>query len=196
MDNLPLLLEHIVSKLKCGLSEELTYHSLEHTLDVFTQAGNIAVAESVKDPEQLYLLKVAALYHDSGFLFIYRGHEEAGCNLASRELPAFGLQQKQIDIICGIIMATKIPQSPYNHLEQIICDADLDYLGRDDYDVISNTLYHEFLREGFVKNDDDWLNMQISFFESHHYFTEWSRKNRAPVKQQHFEKLMASRKVK
>ncbi|MEP6615091.1 MAG: HD domain-containing protein [Ginsengibacter sp.] len=194
MDKLPLLQDHIIAKLEKGLSRELTYHCLEHTLDVLKQSENIAHAENIKDEEKLYLLKVAALYHDSGFLFVYRGHEEAGCKLAAEELPLYGFEKKQIDTICGLIMATKIPQSPKNHLEQVICDADLDYLGRNDYLVISNHLYHEFLLEGFVKNDKDWLEMQISFFKIHHYFTAWSVKHRGPVKQQHFEKLLEARK--
>lgn len=193
MDNLPLLFEHMIAKLKNGLSKELTYHSLEHTLDVYEQSQNIAREENITDVEKLYLLKVAALYHDSGFLHIYKGHEEEGCKLAMKELPGYGLNKEQIEIICGLVRATKLPQSPRNHLEEVICDADLDYLGRDDYVEISNHLYSEFLREGYVKNDEDWLNMQISFFESHHYFTKWSRENRGPVKQQRLEMLKASR---
>jgi len=70
LDNLPLLLEHIVSKLKCGLSEELTYHSLEHTLDVFTQAGNIAVAESVTAGQLQAAISVA----NQASLFFQGGH--------------------------------------------------------------------------------------------------------------------------
>src|SRR4029078_11463882 len=124
MDNLPLLFRHIMAKLD-GLSKELRYHGIEHTLAVYQQCENIAHAENITDPEKIYLLKVAALYHDTGFLYIYNGHEEVSCKLATQELPAYGLNEEQIEIICGLIMATRVPQSPKNHLEQIICDADL-----------------------------------------------------------------------
>ena len=191
MENLPLIFGHIMDKLN-GLSSELKYHSVDHTLDVYSQSENIAIAENITDPSKLYLLKVAALYHDTGFLYIYNGHEEVGCKLATQELPAYGLNEKQIKIICGLVMATQVPQSPKNHLEQIICDADLDCLGRSDYEVTSNNLYHELLREGFVKNDDEWLQMQISFLESHEYFTDWAKQNRAPAKLRHYENLKAS----
>jgi uncharacterized protein len=196
MNNLPLLLEHIVVKLKNGLSNELIYHCVDHTLDVFKQSQSIALDEKITNTEELYLLKVGALYHDTGFLFIYNGHEELGCKLAMQELPAFGLDEKQIKIICGLIMATKIPQSPKNKLEEIICDADLDYLGRRDYEVISNNLYHEFLKEGIVKDDKEWLEKQIRFFESHQYFTASSKKNRTPLKLRHLEKLKVTQKEK
>ena len=35
--------------------------------------------------------------------------------------------------------ATKIPQTPLTKLEEIICDADLDYLGREDFFEISRS---------------------------------------------------------
>ena len=194
MSNLPIILEHIVEKLKNGLSSELRYHRVDHTLDVFKQSEIVALGENITDTEQLYLLKVAALYHDSGFLFIYSGHEQMSCQLAMQELPAFGLNEKQIQIIAGLIMATKIPQSPQSKLEQIICDADLDYLGRNDYEVISNNLYYEFLNEGIVKDDKGWLEKQIGFIESHQYFTSFSKKTRTPLKLRHLEKLKANQK--
>src|SRR5678816_3445426 len=70
-----------------------------------------------------------------------------------------------------MIMATKIPQTPHTLLEQIICDADLDYLGRNDFEPISRSLYKEFLTYKIIPEDIIWDHIQIKFFESHHYFT-------------------------
>ena len=189
MNKFGLIYDHVIQKLRSGLSEELTYHSIDHTLDVLKQSENIALAENITDEEELYLLKIAALYHDSGFLFIYQGHEARGCKIAKSELPAFGLSTEQIEIICGLIMATKIPQSASTSLQEVICDADLDYLGRDDYEVISNKLYPEFLKQGYVKNEKEWLEKQIGFFQSHHYYTTWAKEHRSPVKHRHLREL-------
>jgi predicted metal-dependent HD superfamily phosphohydrolase len=180
--------KHVIEKLK-GLSPLLTYHCLEHTLDVLEQAQRIAKEEDIKDDENLFLLQMASLYHDTGFLFVYAGHEAKSCEMANHELPGFGVTGKQIDKICGMIMATKIPQSPTNKLEKIICDADLDYLGRDDFEVISNNLYKEFLEFGFVKDYDDWMKKQIGFFGVHQYFTKSSQQLRHPEKMKHFAQL-------
>jgi predicted metal-dependent HD superfamily phosphohydrolase len=182
---------HILAKLQTELSHRFTYHSINHTLDVLEQVQQIAAREGIKDKQKIYLLKVAALYHDIGFLFIYSGHEEKGCELARNELPGFGLKPLQIKKICGMIMATKIPQSPKNKMEEIICDADLDYLGRDDVDFISNNLYKEFLDFGFVKDHDDWMRKQIGFFEMHNYFTKSSQELRHPEKMKQLAKLKA-----
>jgi hypothetical protein len=172
-----------------GLHSNFTYHSLDHTLDVFEQTQQIAARENITDDESLFLLRMASLYHDTGFLYIYAGHEEKGCELAKKELPGFGVTNEQVEKICGMIRATKIPQSPKNKLEEIICDADLDYLGRDDFDPISNQLYKEFLEFGFVKDYDDWMKKQIGFFGIHNYFTQSSRELRNPKKMAQLEKL-------
>ena len=76
-----------------------------------------------------------------------------------------------------MIMATKIPQSPKNHYEQIICDADLDYLGRYDYATNSNNLLQEI---EFVKKltPKEWLQIQEKFLKAHTYFTATSQKLR------------------
>jgi len=86
-------------------------------------------------------------------------------------------------------MATKIPQSPKNILEEIICDADLDYLGRDDFEPISDSLRREFLELGIVSSDEHWYSLQIKFIENHNYFTNSSRQLRNPEKLKRLEKL-------
>lgn len=154
-------------------------------MDVFEQTQRIAQEEGIHNKEDLLLLKTAALYHDSGFLHVYTGHEEVGCEIAMKELPAFGMNKKQLDAICGMIMATKIPQSPKNKLEEIICDADLDYLGRDDFFEIANTLFVEMKHRKLVKTERDWNQIQVKFLKAHHYFTATNKKSREQKKLEH-----------
>ena len=86
-------------------------------------------------------------------------------------------------------MATKIPQTPHNLLEQIICDADLDYLGRNDFEPISRSLYTEFLTYKIIPENIIWDHIQIKFFESHHYFTGTSISKRNENKLKHLKLL-------
>ena len=88
-----------------------------------------------------------------------------------------------------MIMATKIPQQPRSLPEMIICDADLDYLGRNDFTDISCTLKKEFLAYQVIKTEEEWDQLQVSFFESHNYFTASSARDRSPKKIQHLEML-------
>ena len=87
-----------------------------------------------------------------------------------------------IEIVSGLIRATKIPQAPKNLLEEIICDADLDYLGRNDFYEIGDKLFKEFMARGVVGSRDEWNRLQISFLEAHRYHTTYARKHRRPAK--------------
>ena len=178
----------ILKQLEDGLSPNLHYHGLHHTRDVMEAALRIASSEGLPE-DQIRLLRIAVLYHDSGFVVNSKDHESHGCEIAKRNLPAYGYSPKEIETICGMIMATRIPQSPHNLLEKIICDADLDYLGRDDFNRISRSLYEEIKLSGQNLGERDWSLLQKKFLENHHYFTEFGKKNREPLKQQHLRKI-------
>ena len=171
----------ILDKLKKELTKNLTYHSLEHIKDVYTAAQNLAELEKING-DDLTLLLTAVLFHDSGFLFSQREHERLSCDLARKNLPQFEYSPEQIESICGMIMATKIPQSPQNELEKIICDADLDYLGRDDFFTIGDKLFDELCMYGIIDSEHEWNKLQVHFLEKHHYFTTSAKKLRKEKK--------------
>ncbi|MES2278096.1 MAG: HD domain-containing protein [Bacteroidota bacterium] len=163
--------DFILNKLRNQLPAHFTYHQVNHTLDVYRAAERLALQENI-GPEQMQLLLTAAWYHDTGFLVGPEGHEEESCRIATETLPGFGYSADEIVTICGLIRATRIPQTPHNHLEQILADADLDYLGRLDFDEIGNKLYNELLFTGKVSNKREWDFAQVKFMENHHYFTQ------------------------
>src|SRR5271166_1081253 len=119
----------ILKKLLKELPDNLTYHSTEHIKDVYSSAKKLARLEKIEG-EDLTLLLTAVLFHDSGFMQQQKEHERISCEIAMEYLPRYDYTPEQIARICGMIMATKIPQTPNNKLEEIICDSDLDYLGR------------------------------------------------------------------
>ena len=174
----------ILQRLENELDPGLGYHNLAHTIDVLEQAEIIAKQENVKDEHALLLLKTAAVFHDSGFLFVYKNHEEKSCEIALEALKNI-FSEEDIKKVCGMIMATKIPQTPHTLSEQIICDADLDYLGRNDFEPISKNLYREFMTFKIIPEDSIWDHIQIKFFESHHYFTGTSVRKRNDKKIEH-----------
>lgn len=174
----------ILSRLERELDPRLGYHNLLHTLDVMKQTEIIAKQEGINDKHELLLLNTAAAYHDSGFLLVYKGHEEKSCEIATEDLKNV-FSEEDIKKICGMIRATKIPQSPNTLLEQIICDADLDYLGRNDFEPISRNLYDEFISFKIIPEDVIWDYIQIRFFESHQYFTKTAIEKRNKIKMKH-----------
>ncbi len=173
---------YILKRLTFELPSQLSYHSLGHTLDVVKQARRIALAERIDDKEKLQLLETAAYYHDAGFLETYQNHEEKSCEIAQNNLPAFGYSPSQIEIVCKAIMATKIPQTPTSQLGEILCDADLDYLGRADFFSIGDSLYQELVNKQIISNRQQWDTMQVSFLQKHEYFTAINQQMRCMTK--------------
>jgi uncharacterized protein len=171
----------ILAKLKKELTKNLTYHSLGHIKDVYGAAEKIAKLEGVEG-DDLTLLLTAVLFHDSGFLISQKEHERLSCEIAQKHLPDYGYNPKQLDIIYGMIMATQIPQTPHTKLEKIICDADLDYLGRDDFFTIGDKLFDELCMYGIIDNENEWNKLQVRFLEKHHYFTASAKKLRKDKK--------------
>ncbi|MCU0396011.1 MAG: HD domain-containing protein [Chitinophagaceae bacterium] len=186
-----LLQKHVIGMLG-KLPPHFTYHHAGHTLDVLAQATLIAKAEGITDEWDLWLLRSAALLHDTGFLHVYRGHEERSCAVAEELLPAYGYTPGEITYVQSLIMATRIPQTPADQLAKILCDADLDYLGRDDYWEIAENLRKEWMHEGVIATQQEWISRQVSFLESHNYFTQYALTVRTPVKMGYLEKLRQS----
>jgi uncharacterized protein len=180
----------ILAKLKKELPKNLTYHSAEHIKDVYGSAKTIARMENVKG-EDLTLLLTAVLFHDSGFLHQQEDHELISCKYARQYLPGYGYTRVQIKKICGMIMATRYPHKPHNLLEEIICDADLDYLGRDDFFKIGNGLYEELCMYGIINNEHEWNKLQVKFMKKHKFFTKSAKSLRQEKKQEYLEMIKA-----
>ncbi len=180
---------YILAKLRTELSDKLLYHGLHHTLDVLQAAKALCESEGVRG-HSATLVKTAALFHDAGFIHNkHAGHEYEGCLMARSVLPGFGYSGSDIETICGMIMATKIPQSPTNLLEEIICDADLDYLGRDDFFSIGTSLFQELSAYNLLHGEQAWNRLQVSFLSGHHFHTQTNKTLREPVKQQYLTAL-------
>ncbi len=178
----------ILDKLRRELPGKLTYHGVHHTLDVLFTTQELCSLESV-NPYETLLLHTAALFHDSGFTVSNVEHEKISCQIAQDNLPRYGYAAGEIERICGMIMATRIPQSPGNFLEQIICDADLDYLGREDFYEIGATLFEELKAFNILKTEEDWNRLQVRFLETHRFFTATNLERRTARKQIYLEEL-------
>ncbi|SDB30632.1 HD domain-containing protein [Flavobacteriaceae bacterium MAR_2010_188] len=175
----------ILADLEEKLPDHLEYHCLEHTLDVANICEfYIKYFDLPKD--QADLLRIAAIGHDYGYIESPTEHERNSVDKLRPLLEKHGYSEDDIEMIGGMIMATKIPQTPKNFFEEILADADLDYLGRKDYDKLSSRLLQEFFHYNVVKNQREWLDAQINFLENHKYHTEIAQEKRNKSK---FEKL-------
>jgi adenylate cyclase len=182
--------EIILDRLEKELPDYLFYHNVKHTVDVVTEVELIGWGEGCSD-EEILLLKTAGLFHDAGHTVAYDNHEFYGTELARKMLPEYNYTQEQIDLICEIIMSTKLPPMPKNLMEEIICDSDLDYLGRSDFIPVSNTLYEELKAQNKIGALNDWNKIQVKFISGHQYFTKTARSLREVNKQLQIERIQS-----
>ncbi|MFK7800264.1 MAG: tetratricopeptide repeat protein [Anaerolineae bacterium] len=184
-------IEFALSIIRDKLEPKYVYHNITHTeFDVMPAAMRLADLSNLPEDEKI-LLKVAASFHDVGYLQGAAGHEGRSCAAAKMHLPDFGFSQEDIQMICQIIMATQIPQNPVNLAGQILADADLDLLGRTDFPGCSNRLRSEMENLGTKLTDVEWYSQQIAFLENHTYFTDAAWETRHPQKLENVEWLKA-----
>lgn len=162
--------DYLMPRLEKELPAYLSYHNADHTKYVVAHAEQLALAENVSG-DDLVLLKTAALFHDAGFLQQSHGHEAISCIMAREFLPDYGYDSNQVEHICRMIMATQLPQSPPDHLAEILCDADLYYIGEKNYFPNTEKMFLEFRHAGDVKTETEWQLRQVEFLSTHRYFT-------------------------
>lgn len=176
---------NVIKDLEVGLPGWLTYHNVDHTLYVLEKAELIAKKENIAGRD-LMLVKIAALYHDTGFLVHREDHESLGCKKATKDLSKV-LTQAELEKTCGMIRATKVPQRPGNILEKIVADADLEYLGTDHFEDFSKNLFHELLYFKPHLTEREWDEVQIVFLSKHTYHTNYCKEHIEPVKRRNME---------
>ena len=177
----PTICYDLLRRLSEQLPDHLTYHCLDHTFDV-ANTSNMYIEHYNIDGRSAELIRIAAVAHDMGYIESPVEHEERSIQILSEIIKDYDYDKEEIETINGMIRATKIPQNPKNFFEQIIADSDLDYLGRNDYDVWSERLYNEFLHFNIVSNQLEWLDAQIKFLTNHKYHTQWAIDNRVKTK--------------
>jgi len=181
---------HLLAYMKERWPKHLTYHALSHTIDVANVCDSYIQHYDI-DQDNADLIRIAAISHDVGYIISPKDHEESGI-LEVKPFLEKTLNQKQIEAINGMIKATKVPQNPTTFYEEIIADADLDYLGRTDYFQLSEKLKLEFIHFNVIKNEEEWLKVQIDFLESHSYHTSFAKETRSAQKLKTLEKLKAN----
>lgn len=183
--------DEVISTLENKLPSYLTYHSIGHTEYVLERASYIAEKENVSKKD-VFLLKIAALYHDIGFIKGNKDHEITGCKIAREQLSKRGFTESELETICGMIMATKIPQEPNNLLEKILADADLEYLATKQFKEIGDTLFQELKYHNKSFTESKWNQIQIDFLKNHEYHTNYCRRYKSFRKKRNLQLLQVS----
>ena len=174
--------QYVAARLEKELSPLLIYHGFSHTRDeVVPAVETFGVMEGL-DGESQILVTTAAWFHDLGYVEQPHYHELISARIARNVLPDFGYTPGQIEVIEMAILATALPQDPTTILEQILTDADLDILGKQNFMSRNHDLRQEIASLGKTFTDREWFSSQLKFVENHQYFTAAARTHRDPQK--------------
>lgn len=174
--------DYVINLLKKELSANFTFHSIEHMKEVLKYVEIIGNYHGFKD-DDMNILRVCAIFHDIGYVYVYKGHEEKGAESANKFLSQNNIDVTQIRIVIDAILATKVPQTPKDIYSKILCDADLINLTYDDYFESAELLRQEWLNTGFaIMDEKTFHHNSVQFFKQHRYHTTYGQKYLEPKK--------------
>ncbi|MBY5957183.1 HD domain-containing protein [Membranicola marinus] len=184
-DLFPELKQAVFQMMENNLMKGVYYHDVAHTRLVLHAVEWLSQYEKLTSADNR-LIKIAALFHDIGFIEQYDDHEESSCRIAEKILVNQPYSKHEIQHILRLIRATKLPHEPLDLMEMIMCDADLCYLGGEDYFSISSQLRKELIYYNKLGSDPGaWDKFQLQFLESHSYFTDTAKQILEPIKKKH-----------
>ena len=186
--------DYIRALFKDELPDGIKYHDADHTLHptkgVVAAANSIAIAENISEHDR-ELLIAAAYFHDTGFIREYDKNEPIAARMAGRILKLIGYKPDEIQKIQKMILATDLAVKPQTHVEKILCDADLDHFGREDFFELDGKLREGRRIRGLdVSDDAKWYKGTLAVITNHQYYTESQTKLREKKKQKNIKMLL------
>jgi predicted metal-dependent HD superfamily phosphohydrolase len=177
-------------ELPVGVKFHDANHTLHPTRGVVAIANRIAIAENISEHNR-ELLIAAAYFHDTGYIREYAKNEPIAARIAGRILKLIGYKPKEIEKVQKMILATDLDCEPKTHIEKILCDADLDNLGRKDFFKLDSKLREGRRLRGLDVDDDvKWYKGTLAVMKNHKYYTESQIKLREEEKQKNMKKIL------
>ncbi|WP_373516661.1 Pycsar system effector family protein [Pricia sp.] len=186
--------DFVTDLLSKELDPEYLYHNLRHTQRVVKSTKELFGHYVLKDIEKNELT-LAAWLHDTGYTQGHENHEAASCIIAGDFLGKQGCEQKTIENIQGLIMATQREYEPQNLQEEIIRDADASHFGSDSYVETSELLREELSKLGIAEyTQNEWRDMNVEMFRvEHRFYTQYARDNWQAGKDENLQNLVQSK---
>jgi predicted metal-dependent HD superfamily phosphohydrolase len=183
--------EHVQALFHAQKDKTFIYHNLEHTENVVRAASQIANHYQLSEKD-FFIVTTAAWFHDAGYFSDFKNHEAKGGEMATVFLRNNFIDEETVQAVVNCILATRVPQSPKNRLEEIVCDADLFHLGTDIFSEKNKLMRKETeAKKGVKISKEEWRKGTILLFEMHHYFTDYCQLLLNDKKQENLEKLQS-----
>jgi putative nucleotidyltransferase with HDIG domain len=168
--------EYVFNLFKEKLSHQYVYHNYQHTLETVEAAEKLA-KECELEGEDLEVLLIAAWFHDTGYIYSYKNHEEKSIEIARDFLEEKKYPKEKIGRVIKCIEATKREIIPSDLPEQILCDADIVSIGDKNFFSKADLLRTEW--ENFkirYCNEIEWAETQLEFLSAATFHTPQAQK--------------------
>lgn len=184
--------EQFVSNLfETRLSTVNFYHNINHTRRVVEDISQLAEWEGCSE-EETKILKLAAWFHDTGFVKVDKGHEEVSVKIAQEFLQSNQVSKDVIDLVTDLILVSIKDLKPKTNLQKLIKDADCSHVASENYFEISNLLRKEnALKLNTSFTDLEWLEGNKEFFEWHKFYSDSAKLKWQPLKTLNLRELNA-----
>ncbi|MDX1939551.1 MAG: DUF5706 domain-containing protein [Saprospiraceae bacterium] len=171
------------------LTADHRFHDLAHTRAVRDACKKMVQKLGVAS-EEMEVLELAALFHDSGYTATYSGHEVESRRIAEAFLKEQEYPANKLQAVLRCIDVTYPSGHPENLTQQIIKDADYVHLASEDYVGTIESLRHEwevFLDKSY--EDSEWYRLNYDFLKNHQYITPAARELFEPQKEANLKHL-------
>ncbi len=157
------------------LPENILFHNFNHALLVKKYAETIG-AQTDLSADEMNILRICALFHDTGYVNSYENYKEESIKITSAFLAEHAVDQQSIDHISEIIKATKQYEGPKDKIAEVLCDADMMYIASENALEQFDLLYDErALAKSKFHKRSIFEKGSIDFFTKHSYFTEYGK---------------------
>jgi adenylate cyclase len=150
---------------------DLYFHNSSMVKSIQTEL--LSTAESISE-EEFVNLKLASLFLFTGYISDYEKPMEASFQLVEEILPKYAFEQFNIDEIKKLI-SNSFENKQESLSDNILHDAEYDYLGRVDFKKLSEKLLREELAYGKTHDSDEWLDEQRKLLIEHEFITNTAR---------------------
>jgi len=183
--------EYVRDFIQKNVGAEYVFHDISHTVEVVTSANEIMQGYDLNERE-VEILLIAAWFHDTGYSSGGPdGHELRSCEIAKKFLSKFDFTKEELEILCGCIMATKMPHVTNSLLEEIIADSDMSHLGRKSYWDRCGRLRQELLMtNSMMMSEQEWIDFEIDFMTNHRFHTDFASELYDKRKHKHIRQLI------
>lgn len=173
-----------------NLNPNRLYHNLQHTQEVVEWVSQIAGHYRL-DSKSLFIIQAAGWFHDLGYLEDPNNPEKRGSRIAEKLLSEIQIDADLMKSIKSCILSTRIPQQPKTFMEQVVCDANMFYLGLEDFDQRSKLIRKELiLITGKKISKEEWKQRNIELLQNHRFKTDYAKQTLTSQQKKNLEQLL------